>query len=102
MGRDLAGRTIVVMGGSGNLGRAVVARLASDGATVVAADSHLPDPDAREPGVQHVLVDALDESSLTGALAAISPAPWAVVNLVGGYAPPQPLSELDTLSLIHI
>jgi NAD(P)-dependent dehydrogenase (short-subunit alcohol dehydrogenase family) len=99
MGRDLAGRTIVVMGGSGNLGRAVVERLRSDGATVVAADAHLPHPDAREPGVEHVLVDALDESSVAGALAAISPAPWAVVNLIGGYTPPQPLSELDTAVL---
>jgi NAD(P)-dependent dehydrogenase (short-subunit alcohol dehydrogenase family) len=96
MGRDLAGRTIVVTGGSGNLGRAVVERLRSDGATVVAADSRHPDPEDRPPGVEHVVVDALDEASVAAALAAVSPTPWAVVNLIGGYTPPQPLSELDT------
>ncbi|HEU4346618.1 MAG TPA: SDR family NAD(P)-dependent oxidoreductase [Actinoplanes sp.] len=99
MGRDLTGRTIVVMGGSGNLGRAVVERLRSDGATVVAADAHHPEPAARPAGVEHVEVDALDEASVAGALAAISPAPWAVVNLIGGYTPPQPVSELDVAVL---
>ena len=99
MGRDLAGRTIVVMGASGNLGRAVVERLQVDGATVVAADSRHPDPEARPAGVEHVLVDALDEASVAGALGAISPSPWAVVNLVGGYTPPQGLAELDVAVL---
>ena len=101
MGRDLAGRTIVVLGGSGNLGRAVVVRLGADGATVVAADSRHPEPAGRPPGVEHVVVDALDEDGVAGALAAVSPAPWAVVNLVGGYTPPQPLAELDTGVLRH-
>lgn len=93
MGRDLTGRTIVVLGGSGNLGRAVVERLGADGATVVAADSRHPEPADRPAGVEHVVVDALDEDSVAGALRAASP--WAVVNLVGGYTPPQPLAELD-------
>lgn len=97
MGRDLAGRTVVVLGGSGNLGRAVVERLGADGATVVAADSRHPEPADRPPGFEHVVVDALDEDSVAGALRAA--APWAVVNLVGGYTPPQPLAELDTAVL---
>jgi len=39
-------------------------------------------------------VDALDEASVAAALAQ-APPPAAVVNLIGGYTPPQPLSGLD-------
>ena len=39
-------------------------------------------------------MDALDESSIAAAFAA-APPPQAVVNLIGGYTPPQPLPELD-------
>jgi NAD(P)-dependent dehydrogenase (short-subunit alcohol dehydrogenase family) len=101
MGRDLADRTIVVVGGTGNLGRAVVDRLRSDGATVVVADARLPAESDRQPGVRYVPVDALDEASVAAALAGASPAPWAVVNLVGGYTPPQRLADLDTSVLRH-
>ena len=96
MGRDLSGRTVVVMGGTGNLGQAVVERLRSDGATVVVADTRLPAESDRDTGVRHVAVDALDEASVSAALAGVSPAPWAVINLIGGYAPPQRLADLDT------
>ena len=95
MGRDLADRTIVVMGGTGNLGQAVGDRLRSDGATVVVADARLPAEDDRRAELRYVAVDALDEASVATTLAGLSPAPWAVVNLVGGYTPPQRLAELD-------
>jgi NAD(P)-dependent dehydrogenase (short-subunit alcohol dehydrogenase family) len=39
-------------------------------------------------------VDVLDEASVAAAFA-MAPPPQAVVNLIGGYTPPQPLSELD-------
>ncbi|MFL6128023.1 MAG: SDR family NAD(P)-dependent oxidoreductase [Mycobacteriales bacterium] len=101
MGRDLADRTIVVMGGTGNLGRAVVHRLRADGATVVVADARLPAEDDRQPDVRYVTVDALDEASVSAAFGDVSPVPWAVVNLVGGYSPPQRLADLDISLLRH-
>lgn len=95
MARELVGRTILVLGGAGHLGRAVVERFQSDGAAVVVADSRVPADGDRQPDVQYVAVDATDEASVAAALAAISPAPSAVVNLIGGYTPPQPLADLD-------
>jgi NAD(P)-dependent dehydrogenase (short-subunit alcohol dehydrogenase family) len=92
-GRDLSGRTVVVLGGRGALGRAVVARLRDDGAAVVAADARPPGAEAAS-GVHHVTVDLLDEASVSAALAAV-PAPLAVVNVVGGYTPPQAVTDLD-------
>ena len=44
--------------------------------------------------MSYVAVDALDESSVSAAFAE-APAAAAVVNLIGGYAPPQALSVLD-------
>ena len=38
----LAGRTIIVLGATGGLGRAVTERLRADGASVLAADAKVP------------------------------------------------------------
>jgi NAD(P)-dependent dehydrogenase (short-subunit alcohol dehydrogenase family) len=96
-GRALAGRRIIVLGARGGLGRSVVERLRTDGASVIAADSRPPADAERHEGVDHVTVDALDEASVAAALAAAPPA--AVVNLIGGYTPPQSLSGLDIATL---
>ena len=97
-GRALAGRRIIVLGARGGLGRAVVERLLADGASVTAADSR-PSTDAeRREDVDHATVDALDEASVAAALA-VPPAAAAVVNLIGGYTPPQSLSGLDIATL---
>jgi NAD(P)-dependent dehydrogenase (short-subunit alcohol dehydrogenase family) len=95
-GRDLSGLTAMVLGGRGALGRAVVARLRADGASVVAADARPPGDEAAadSDSLRHVTVDVLDEGSVGAALAAL-PAPMAVVNVVGGYAPPQAVTDLD-------
>jgi NAD(P)-dependent dehydrogenase (short-subunit alcohol dehydrogenase family) len=82
-----------VLGGTGNLGRAVVSRLSADGASVVVADARPPEDGERESGVSYATVDALDEGSVSAALTAA--APQAVVNLIGGYTPPQTVPELD-------
>ena len=92
-GRDLSGRTVVVLGGRGALGRAVVTRLRDDGASVVAADARPPGAEAVSD-VRHITVDLLDEASVSAALAAVA-APLAVVNVVGGYTPPQAVADLD-------
>lgn len=92
--RGLSGRRIIVLGGTGGLGGAVVSRFRTDGASVLVADARLPGFADRHDDVHYVAVDALDEASVSAALAT-EPAPAAVVNLIGGYTPPQPLSELD-------
>ncbi len=89
------GRRIIVLGGMGGLGQAVVERFRSEGASVLVADSRLPADADRREDLDYVTVDALDESSISAAFAVAVPPPQAVVNLIGGYTPPQPLSELD-------
>jgi len=93
-GRGLSGRRIIVLGGTGGLGGAVVSRFRADGASVLVADARLPRDADRHEGVHYVAVDALDEASVSAVLVT-EPAPAAVVNLIGGYTPPQPLSALD-------
>jgi NAD(P)-dependent dehydrogenase (short-subunit alcohol dehydrogenase family) len=90
--RALSGRRIIVLGGTGGLGRSVVERFRADGASVLVAGAKLPDD--QHPDVDYVTVDALDEASVTTVLA-MPPPPQAVVNLIGGYTPPQALAGLD-------
>jgi len=96
--RALSGRTVIVLGACGGLGRSVTERLGDDGATVVAADARIPDAADRQQHVEYLPVDALDEASVSAAFASVSatrgPAA-AVLNLIGGYTPPQGLSSLD-------
>jgi NAD(P)-dependent dehydrogenase (short-subunit alcohol dehydrogenase family) len=91
--RALAGRRIVVLGAAGGLGRSVTKRFRADGAEVVAADARIPAGEDRQDGVEYVAVDALDEASVSAAFA--MPPVRAVVNLIGGYTPPQGLPALD-------
>ncbi len=90
----LADKRIVVFGGAGALGDAVVARLSGDGASVLAADVALPPEERRRQGADYTTVDALDESSVSGVLSAGGPL-WGVVNVIGGYTAGQPIRELD-------
>jgi len=92
--RALSGRTIIVLGATGGLGRAVTERFRDDGASVLAFDARIPAAEHRQDRVSYVAVDALDEASVSAAFAQV-PAAAAVVNLIGGYAPPQALSVLD-------
>jgi len=98
--QGLSGRRIVVLGGTGGLGGAVVSRFRADGASVLVADARLPLDADRRDDVHYVAVNALDEASVSAVLAT-EPAPAAVVNLIGGYTPPQPLSALDIDVLRH-
>jgi NAD(P)-dependent dehydrogenase (short-subunit alcohol dehydrogenase family) len=97
-GGALSGRTIIVLGATGGLGRAVTERLRADGASILAADTKTPAAADRQDQVTYVVVDALDEASVSAAFATAPPGapPVAgVVNLIGGYTPPQALSGLD-------
>lgn len=90
----MAERTVIVLGAAGGLGRAVTERFRDDGASVLAFDARIPAAEHRQDGVSYVAVDALDETSVAAAFAEV-PHAAAVVNLIGGYTPPQPLSGLD-------
>jgi NAD(P)-dependent dehydrogenase (short-subunit alcohol dehydrogenase family) len=85
---------MVVLGGMGSLGQSVTERLLADGASVLVADARPPADANRPEGVDYVIVDALNEASVSAVLAK-SPPPTAVLNLIGGYAPPQALAGLD-------
>src|ERR1700728_451902 len=87
----LSGRTIVVLGATGGLGRAVTERLHADGASVLAADRASPAAADREDQLTYIAVDALDETSVSAAFAsppADAPRITGVINLIGGYTPP--------------
>jgi NAD(P)-dependent dehydrogenase (short-subunit alcohol dehydrogenase family) len=88
-------RTIVVFGGSGALGTAVAARLAGDGYEVFAADMAVPDEGRRAAGVHYRVIDASSEASVAGALDDVGDRLWGVVNVIGGYTPPQAMCELE-------
>jgi NAD(P)-dependent dehydrogenase (short-subunit alcohol dehydrogenase family) len=87
-------RTVIVLGATGGLGRAVTERFRDDGAAVLAFDARIPAAGQGQHQVEYVAVDALDETSVAAAFEA-APQASAVVNLIGGYSPPQELSALD-------
>ena len=91
------GRVVLVFGASGALGSGVAAAFAAAGAAVTGADKF---PPARSsPGtIGRETVDVLDDAALR-ALFDAHPAPWAVVNTIGGFAPRRPLAELDSAEL---
>jgi NAD(P)-dependent dehydrogenase (short-subunit alcohol dehydrogenase family) len=94
----LSGREVLVFGATGALGAGVAAVFADMGASVRGADLREPDADHQLSGVSYETVDVLDDASL-GALFDARPAPWAVINTVGGYASRRPLAELDPAEL---
>jgi NAD(P)-dependent dehydrogenase (short-subunit alcohol dehydrogenase family) len=94
MDSSLAGRTVVVFGAAGALGAGVAAAFVAAGASVIGADRAEPEAARQLDGVRYATADVRDDASLAALLGA-TPAPWAVVNTVGGFAGYQPLAELD-------
>jgi NAD(P)-dependent dehydrogenase (short-subunit alcohol dehydrogenase family) len=94
---SFAGRHVLVFGAAGALGAGLVEAFAAAGASVTGADKTEPAGDRRIPGAGYAVVDVLDDTAV-GALVA-EPAPWAVINTVGGFAPQRPLAELDPAEL---
>jgi NAD(P)-dependent dehydrogenase (short-subunit alcohol dehydrogenase family) len=91
----LAGRTLVVFGGTGALGSAVVEKALANGASVIVADATSTGVSNRHAEVRYVTVDALDEQSVASCFSSLDAAPWAVVNLIGGFAGGQSVADLD-------
>jgi NAD(P)-dependent dehydrogenase (short-subunit alcohol dehydrogenase family) len=87
--------TVIVTGGTGGLGPAVIRRLLADGWRVVA--SVWGEPAEVVPGVEAVPADVSSERDVAGVVAvatAVAEHPLtAVVNLVGGYAEGKRLHE---------
>lgn len=69
----LHGRTALVTGGANGIGRATVARFASEGASVVAVDLEVPQGSANGlRGVEWVQADVTDESAMQAVVAGIA------------------------------
>jgi NAD(P)-dependent dehydrogenase (short-subunit alcohol dehydrogenase family) len=94
----LAGRDVLVFGATGALGAAVAASFADLGGIIRGVDREMPAADRQLAGVQYEAVDALDDDALREYFDAM-PAPWAVLNTIGGYAPGRPVAELDRAEL---
>lgn len=93
---DLTGRTVVITGANGALGRGLVPAFAAAGADVVGVVRSSP-PDARD-GVRYERADLADDADVVALFARIG-VPWAVVNTVGGFAPRRSLTDLDVEEL---
>jgi NAD(P)-dependent dehydrogenase (short-subunit alcohol dehydrogenase family) len=91
--RRMADRTVIVTGGSGGLGRAVVAAFVANDWRVVVLDVQ----SAELPGAEVVEADLTDAGEVARAVAAATAEPdaplRALANLVGGFAGDQPVAE---------
>jgi NAD(P)-dependent dehydrogenase (short-subunit alcohol dehydrogenase family) len=92
------GRTVLVFGASGALGAGVAAALAEAGASVTGVDRAEPPADRRLDGAKYRSADVGDEDAVRELFDSL-PAPWAVLNTVGGFAGPRPLADLDLAEL---
>jgi NAD(P)-dependent dehydrogenase (short-subunit alcohol dehydrogenase family) len=96
--KGYTGRDVLVFGAAGALGAGVATAFASAGASVTGVDRTEPGADRRLAGISYQAADALDDDAVA-ALFDARPAPWAVINTVGGYAPRRSLAELDAREL---
>lgn len=96
--QDFAGRAVLVFGASGALGAGVLAAFAAAGATVTGVDKVAPAGGRDPAGASHRPADVFSDVAVA-ALFDSAPAPWAVINTVGGFAPHRPLAELDAAEL---
>ena len=92
------GRAVLVFGASGALGAGVAAALAEAGASVTGVDRAEPPADRRLDGAKYRSADVGDEDAVRELFDSV-PAPWAVLNTVGGFAGPRPLADLDLAEL---
>ncbi|HEV7191641.1 MAG TPA: SDR family oxidoreductase [Jatrophihabitantaceae bacterium] len=91
---DLDGRRIVVVGAAGALGGGVARACLAAGATVSGLDRHVPAAENQMTGVSYEAVDVLDDAAL-GSWFDNTEVPWAVLNVVGGFAGASSLRDLD-------
>ena len=92
------GRPVLVFGASGALGAGVAAALAEAGASVTGVDRAKPPAGRALDGVAYREADAGDEDAVRALFDSV-PAPWAVLNTVGGFAGQRALADLDLAEL---
>ena len=92
------GRPVLVFGASGALGAGVAAALAEAGASVTGVDRAKPPAGRVLDGVAYREADAGDEDAVRALFDSV-PAPWAVLNTVGGFAGQRALADLDLAEL---
>lgn len=91
-----AGKTVVVTGGSGAVGRVAVRRFAEAGARVVVAD-RVPPPDNAAATAYHE-TDVLSEESVRGLFERVASefgGPHVLVNIAGGFRFGPSVEEMD-------
>src|SRR5258708_6405396 len=93
------GRGVLMCGAGGGLGVGVTAAFAAAGASVTGVHKTQPAVERRLEGISYKSADVLADEAV-GALFDSAPAPWAVINTVGGFAPHRPFTELDPAELI--
>jgi NAD(P)-dependent dehydrogenase (short-subunit alcohol dehydrogenase family) len=98
--QEFAGRDVLVFGAAGALGSGVAAAFAAAGAAVTGAVRARPADGSAAAGVRYEILNVLDDEAV-GELIGSGPAPWAVINTIGGFAPRRPLAELDVAELAH-
>jgi NAD(P)-dependent dehydrogenase (short-subunit alcohol dehydrogenase family) len=96
--QDYAGRAVLVFGASGALGAGVAAAFAAAGAAVTGVDKVAPAAERKQAGMSYLSADVFSDVAVA-ALFESTPAPWAVINTVGGFAPHRPFAELDAEEL---
>ena len=105
MGQELKGRTVVITGGTGGLGRAVVERLMGAGATpVVTYRSERELADSPFAGrVRTQRVDVADERAVQDFYGGLGPV-WASVHVVGAFAmaPVEKTSAADFRKMFEV
>ena len=92
-------RAVLVFGASGSLGHGVAEAFAGAGASVTGVDRFEPHAGRQVPGVGYRTTAVTDDVEVSALFASL-PAPWAVINTVGGFAPHRPLTELDQAELV--
>lgn len=97
--QSYAGRSVLIFGAAGALGVGVTAAFAAAGASVTGVHKTQPTGEGRLQGISYKSADVLADEAV-GALFDSAPAPWAVINTVGGFAPHRPFTELDPAELI--
>ncbi|MEP7179205.1 MAG: SDR family oxidoreductase [Pseudonocardiales bacterium] len=95
---DFSGRSVFVVGANGALGGALATAFVGAGAVVTGLDRRAPQPARQVAGVDYREVDVLDDAALGDCFDA-GAAPWAVLNVVGGFAGHRPLTALDPAEL---
>jgi NAD(P)-dependent dehydrogenase (short-subunit alcohol dehydrogenase family) len=94
---DFEDRVVVIVGAAGALGDAMIGAFLAAGATVRGLDRVVPSVSRGD--VEYRTLDVLDDDAVADALSG-GPPPWAVVNVVGGFAAHSPLTDIDPGQLL--